>query len=194
MAITSRRVLKPAVFLLCTAPFALLLLDVARDALGAEPITEITHRTGKWGLTFLVITLAVTPVRRLTSWNRIAGYRRMLGLFAFFYVCLHFLTYIVLDQFFGFAFILEDIAERPYITVGFTSFVMLIPLAVTSTKGWIRRLGRRWSQLHRLAYLAAAGGVCHFLWLVKADRRRPEIYGIVLIVLLAARLRRRGGR
>ncbi len=183
-----RRALKPAVFLTSLVPFGLLIVDFVFDRLGAEPIEEITHRTGTWGLTFLVITLAVTPVRRLTGWNAVIRLRRMLGLFAFFYVSLHFLTYIVLDQFFAFSFILEDVAERPYIMVGFASFLLLIPLAVTSTKGMIRRLGRRWTQLHRAIYLAAAGGVIHFLWQVKADTRRPTIYGLVLVTLLAARL------
>lgn len=183
-----RRALKPAVFLLCLLPFLLLLFDALTDSLGAEPIEEITHRTGRWGLRFLLITLAVTPFRRLTGFNRIIRYRRMLGLFAFFYATMHFLTYIVLDQFFGFSYILEDIAERPYITVGFTSWLLLIPLAITSTDAWIRRLGKRWAKLHRLVYVAALGGILHFLWLVKADLRRPIIYGSILVVLLGLRL------
>jgi len=185
---TWRRVLKPAVFVLCAVPFVLLLRDAATGGLSADPIEEITHRTGRWGLRFLLITLAVTPARLLTGWNGLIRFRRMLGLFAFFYVTLHFLTYIVLDQFFAFTYIVEDIAERPYITVGFTSWLLLIPLALTSTDAWIRRLGRRWGKLHRLVYLAAAGGVLHFLWLVKADLRRPILYGSVLVVLLALRL------
>ena len=185
---TWRRALKPAVFVLCAVPFVLLLADAARGALSADPIEDITHRTGRWGLRFLLITLAVTPARLLTGWNQLIRYRRMLGLYAFFYVTLHFLTYIVLDQFFGFAYIVEDIAERPYITVGFTSWLLLIPLALTSTDAWVRRLGKRWGKLHRLVYLAAAGGVLHFLWFVKADLRRPILYGSVLVVLLALRL------
>ena len=183
-----RRALKPAAFVLCAVPFLLLLYDSATDALGADPINEITHRTGRWRLRFLLITLAVTPLRLLTGWNWLIKYRRMLGLYAFFYVTLHFLTYIVLDQFFGFAHIVEDIAERPYITVGFTSWLLLIPLALTSTDAWVRRLGKRWGRVHRLVYLAAAGGVLHFLWLVKADLRRPILYGSVLVALLALRL------
>lgn len=186
-----QRVLKPAVFLIALIPFALLAADFLLDRLGADPIEEITHRTGKWGLTFLVISLAVTPLRRLTGWNDLIKFRRMLGLFAFAYVCAHFLTYLVLDQFFAWSFIVEDIAERPYITVGFTGFVCLIPLAVTSTRGWVRRLGKRWTQLHRLAYVAAAAGVFHYLWLVKADTRPPTVYGLVLVTLLALRLWRR---
>jgi sulfoxide reductase heme-binding subunit YedZ len=187
-ALSPRRLLKPTVFLACSIPFSLLLFAGLTDALGADPIEEITHRTGFWGLTLLLITLAVTPVRRVTGWNQVIRVRRMLGLFAFFYVTLHFLTYIVLDQFFGFSYIIEDIAERPYITVGFTSFLLLIPLAVTSTKGMIRRLGKRWQKLHRLVYVAAIGGVLHFLWLVKADIRLPAIYGTVLLALFVARL------
>lgn len=183
-----RRALKPAVFLLCLLPFLLLLFDALTDGLGAEPVEAITHRTGRWGLRFLLITLAVTPFRRVTGFNRIIRYRRMLGLFAFFYATMHFLTYIVLDQFFGFAYIVEDIAERPYITVGFASWLLLIPLAITSTDAWIRRLGKRWARLHRLVYVAALGGVLHFLWLVKADLRRPILYGTILVVLLGLRL------
>lgn len=185
---TWRRALQPAVFVLCAAPFLLLLWDAARGDLGANPVEAITHRTGRWGLRFLLITLAVTPVRLLTGWNALIRHRRMLGLYAFFYVTLHFLTYIVLDQFFGFAYIIEDIAERPYITVGFTSWLLLVPLALTSTDASIRRLGKRWGKLHRLVYVAAAGGVFHFLWLVKADLRRPVLYGSVLVVLLTLRL------
>ncbi len=183
-----RRVLKPAVFLLALVPFALLLHDLVTDGLGANPIEEITHRTGFWGLTFVVITLAVTPFRRLSGWNGVISLRRMLGLFGFFYVTLHFLTYIVLDQFFAFAFIIEDIAERPYITVGFTSWLLLIPLAITSTNAMIRRLGKRWRTLHSLVYIVAFGGVLHFAWQVKADLRVPTIFATILLVLLVLRL------
>ena len=149
---------------------------------------EITHRTGWWTLALLMLTLAVSPVRRLTGWNRVVAVRRMLGLFAFFYACLHFLTYFALDQGFALSYIGEDIAERPYITVGFTAWVLLIPLAITSTRGWIRRLGKRWQKLHRLVYLCAALGVLHFLWLVKADIREPLVFAVILTVLLAFRL------
>ena len=152
-----RRVFKPAVFLLALVPFARLLLAFVTDGLGPNPIEEITRRTGFWGLTFVVITLAVTPLRRLSEWNGVISLRRMLGLFGFFYVTLHFLTYIVLDQFFGFTFIIEDIAERPYITVGFTSWLLLIPLAITSTNAMIRRLGKRWRTLHSLVYVVGYG-------------------------------------
>lgn len=183
-----RRLGKPAVFLAALLPALLLVTDTLRDRLGANPIEAITHRTGWWALSLLLVTLAVTPLRRITGWNGVARYRRMLGLFAFTYATLHFLTYLVLDQFFAWSFIVEDVLERPYITVGFTSFVLLIPLAVTSTRGWIRRLGARWQRLHRLAYVAAAGGVLHFLWLVKADLREPLLYLAVFALLMLARV------
>ena len=184
-----RRVVKPAAFVACLIPLALILSGLFTGALGANPIEEITHRTGKTTLILLLVTLAVSPARRLTGIGALMGLRRMLGLFAFTYVTLHFLTYLVLDQFFAWDLIIEDIADRPYITVGFTSFVLLIPLAVTSTRGWIRRLGgRRWNRLHRLVYISAAGGVLHYLWLVKVDTRPPIIYGLILIVLLSTRL------
>lgn len=177
------------VFLGCLTPFLLALIDVGLGRLGANPISEITNRTGLWTLRFLLLSLTVTPLRRLTGWNAIAPYRRTFGLFAFFYVCLHFLTYLVLDQFFAFDLILKDVAKRPFITVGFGSFVLLIPLAVTSTKKMARRLGgKRWKRLHRLVYIAGVGGVIHYLWLVKADISRPVAYGALLTLLLGARI------
>jgi sulfoxide reductase heme-binding subunit YedZ len=181
------RVLKPVLFVLALVPLALLVWNALHDGLGANPVEAITFETGEWGLRFLLITLCVTPLRRITGWQPLARIRRMLGLFAFFYVCLHFLTYIVLDAFFDFRYILEDITDRTYITLGFTSFLLLTPLAVTSTNAMLRRLGgQRWRRLHRLAYAAAAGGVLHFLWLVKADLREPLIYlGILLLLFLA---------
>lgn len=184
-----RRVIKPVVFVACLVPFAFLLADLVGDRLGANPVEEMQHRTGDATLTLLLITLSVTPIRRLSGWGAVIQLRRMLGLFAFFYATLHFSTYLVFDQFFSLSGIIDDVAERPYITVGFTSFVLLVPLALTSTKGWVRRLGgKRWNRLHRLVYIAAAGGVLHYLWLVKADTRRPVIYGVVLVILLAARV------
>ena len=184
-----RRVLKPAVFFLSLVPAGSLVFAGFSGGLGANPIEEITHRTGTWALTFLMITLAVRPARRLPRLNALIQVRRMLGLFAFFYASLHFLTYILLDQFFELSAIIDDIAKRPYITVGFLSFILLVPLAVTSTKGMVKRLGgKRWQNLHRLIYVASAGGVLHFLWQVKADARRPVIYGLVLIALLGFRL------
>ncbi len=182
-------------------PAALIVVDLLRDALGANPIEEITHRTGDWTIRLLIGTLAVTPLRRLTGWNPVVRFRRTLGLLAFTYASLHFLTYAVLDQ--GLflqgdvlGYLGEDIAKRPYITVGFTAFVLLVPLALTSTKGWIRRLGTRWTALHRLAYVAAALGVLHYLWLVKGDQVTPVWYGVALVLVLAPRVgwNRRGAR
>jgi sulfoxide reductase heme-binding subunit YedZ len=156
--------------------------------LGANPIEKITHWTGYTALVLLMLTLAVTPFRRLTGWNEVIRIRRLIGLFAFFYAALHFLIYVVLDQFFSLAAIGEDILERPYITVGFIAFVLLIPLAATSTKKAIRRLGKRWQTLHRLVYISAALGVLHFFWKVKADTREPLIFAGILATLLVLRL------
>ena len=184
-----RRAFRFIVFVLCLTPFLLLLIDLGLDRVSANPIDDITDRTGLWTLRMLMLTLTVTPLRRLTGWNSLAPYRRTLGLFAFFYVCLHFTTYLVLDQFFALDLILKDVAKRPFITVGFASFLMLIPLAVTSTKKMARRLGgNRWKRLHRLVYLAATGGVIHYLWLVKADISRPAAYGALLALLLGVRI------
>ena len=180
---------KPFVFLACLVPLARLGWKAYMGLLGANPIEVITHSTGDWTLLFLLITLAVTPLRRLSGQPWLIRYRRMFGLFAFFYVTLHFLTYIWLDKFFNVQDMLADIAKRKFITVGFTGFVLLIPLALTSTSGWIRRLGgKRWQALHRLIYAAAICGVIHYLWLVKADIRKPLQYGTVLAVLLGYRL------
>lgn len=178
---------KPLVFVLCLLPLAWGLWDAWQGMLGANPIEEVTHRTGDWTLRLLLITLAVTPLRQWLGWAWALRLRRMLGLYAFFYALLHFLTYLVLDQFFDWAEIGKDILKRPYITVGFSAFVLLIPLAVTSTNTMMRRLGRRWVQLHKLVYVIAVAGVLHFLWLVKADVREPVIYGVILVLLLAAR-------
>lgn len=172
--------------LLALVPAAGLAAGAWRDTLGANPIETITHTTGEWALRLLLLTLAVTPARRLFGWSAVAPYRRTLGLLTFTYACLHFSTYLV-DQYFDWEFIVEDVIERPYITVGFTGFLCLLPLAITSTRGWIRRLRRRWGQLHRLAYVAAIAGVIHFLWLVKADTREPLIYAAVLAALLGVR-------
>jgi sulfoxide reductase heme-binding subunit YedZ len=179
--------------ILALVPLAMIVRDAVTDRLGANPIEQITHRTGDWTIRLLLAALAVTPLRRLTGWNGLIRYRRTIGLLAFTYVCLHFLTYLVLDQGFplqGFAiaYVVEDIAKRPYITVGFTAFLLLIPIAWTSTKGWIRRLGRRWTTLHQLVYVAAALGVLHYLWLIKGDRPTAVYYGLVLVGLLVARV------
>jgi sulfoxide reductase heme-binding subunit YedZ len=164
-------------------------LDFARDALGANPIEEITHRTGKSALVLLGLSLAVTPVRRFTGWNGAIKLRRMLGLFAFFYAALHFLTWMVLDLFFEWSAIGGDIVDRPYITVGFTAFVLLIPLAVTSTAGWVRRLGgKRWQRLHRVVYAIAFLALVHFFWSQKKDISEPTIFATAIGALLAARL------
>jgi sulfoxide reductase heme-binding subunit YedZ len=194
------RALKVVLFLLCLVPLGKLALEtfgVAGLSLGANPVEELLHRLGKWGLNFLVITLAVTPLRRLSGWNWLIRFRRMLGLFAFFYVSLHFLTYAGLDQRFDLAAILEDIAERPYITLGMTALVLLLPLALTSTNAMMRRLGRRWQQLHHLVYPITILGVWHFYWQVKLDTLEPSIYAAILAALLGYRLvdwRRRRGR
>jgi sulfoxide reductase heme-binding subunit YedZ len=181
--------LKVLVFALCLAPLMLLLYDLFFGRLSANPINDITQRTGIWTLRMLMLTLAVTPMRRLTGWSSLVRFRRMLGLFAFFYATLHFLIYLVIDQFFAWDEILKDIAKRPFITVGFATFVVLIPLAVTSTKKMIRRLGgKRWQRLHRLVYLAGIGGVIHYLWLVKTDTTPPLAYAAVLALLLGIRV------
>jgi methionine sulfoxide reductase heme-binding subunit len=175
-------------FGICLLPLLRLIVLGGSGGLGANPIEFITRSTGTWTLTGLLLTLSVTPLRRLTGRAELIRYRRMLGLFTFFYACLHFVTYIWLDQFFDPAAIAKDIVKRPFITVGFTAFVLLIPLAATSTHAMMRRLGRRWQQLHRLVYPIALLGVVHYLWLVKKDLTEPLIYGAVLLVLLALRL------
>jgi sulfoxide reductase heme-binding subunit YedZ len=179
--------LKAVLFIGALAPFLVLLFDAFTGGLGADPVKSITHRTGWWTLTLLLVTLAVTPLRRVTGYNRLVQQRRMLGLFAFFYATLHFLTYVVLDQTLDFSYVGEDIAKRPYITIGFAAWLLLIPLAVTSTKASIRRLGKRWTQIHRLVYLVAVIGVIHFYWQVKKDVREPLIFAGILAVLLAFR-------
>jgi len=183
--------LKVAVFIACLVPLGKVTLEVfgiAGFSLGANPIEELIHRFGKWGLNFLLITLAVTPLRRLTGLNWLLRFRRMLGLFAFFYVLMHFLTYAGLDQRFSLKYIIEDIIERPYITIGMTGLLLLIPLAVTSTNKMMRRLGRRWQKLHRLVYVIAILGVWHFWWQLKQDLGEPQIYAAVLAILLCYRL------
>jgi sulfoxide reductase heme-binding subunit YedZ len=189
-----RKTARVAVFLVCLAPLAVLLADLVRGRLGPEPIRATELRTGIWALTLLVVTLAITPLRRLTGWNVLGGYRRMLGLFAFTYVCLHFLTWFGVDQFFALAYIGKDIVKRPYITVGFASFLLMIPLAITSRTSMVRRLGKRWATLHSLVYVAALGGVVHFVWEVKADLRQPTIYALIIVGLLLLRFLPRRAR
>jgi methionine sulfoxide reductase heme-binding subunit len=182
-------ILKPVVFLACLGPMALLIWNAFNGGLSPNPIDDITDTTGDWTLRFLMITLSITPLRRITGWQSLIRFRRMLGLFAFFHGFLHFTTYVFLDHYFDFRTMVEDVIKRPYITVGFTGFVLMIPLAITSTKKWIGRLGgKRWQRIHRLIYVSATAGVIHYLWLVKLDIRRPLAYGAVLAGLLAFRL------
>src|ERR1700730_11139420 len=180
---------KPVVFLLCLLPLAALGSRALHGELTANPIEFITHATGDWTLRFLVITLCSPPFRKILHLPELIRFRRLLGLFAFFYACLHFTTYIWLDKFFDLSEMWKDIAKRKYITVGFTAFLLLIPLAVTSTAGWIRRLGgKRWQRLHRLIYFSAALGVIHYYWLVKSAVIRPLTYGAIVALLLLWRL------
>jgi sulfoxide reductase heme-binding subunit YedZ len=184
-----RWIVKPVLFVVCLVPLAGLIWDGINENLGANPVETIRLFTGDWTLRFLLITLAVTPLRRLTGWNAIVRVRRMLGLFAFFYAALHVISYVWLDQFFMWDLIIEDVYKRPYITVGFTAFMLLLPLALTSTNGMVRRLGgKHWQRLHRLVYVIAILGVVHFWWLVKSDIRQPLIYAAVLALLLGYRL------
>ena len=189
------RWIKIPAFLLCLGPFAnlawrgYLASKGSIDALGANPIEYITHSTGTWTLVFLCITLAITPLRRLLKQNALIRFRRMLGLFAFFYGCLHFMTYVWLDKFFDVHEMIKDVYKRPFITAGFTAFVLMIPLALTSTSGMIRRLGgRRWRMLHRLIYASALAGAIHYYWLVKSDETVPLRFLTVVVALLAFRI------
>lgn len=186
---TVRFVVKPVVFLLCLSPLGLLIYNFFTDNLSANPISDITNETGIWTLRFLVITLSITPLRKLTRWSPLQRFRRMVGLFAFLYVCLHFSTYIYLDKFFDWQEMLKDIGKRPFITVGFTALILLTPLAMTSFDSVMRWMGgKRWRVLHRIVYVCAILGVIHYLWLVKADKQRPVIYGIIVILLLGYRV------
>ena len=180
--------LKPVIFIACALPLVFLVVDAFTGELGANPVETITHATGDWTLRLLLITLSMTPLRGIAGWSWPLRLRRMLGLYSFFYALLHLLTYLWLDQFFDVQAILHDIVKRPFITVGMAAFLMLIPLAMTSTNAMMRRLGRHWKRLHRLVYLVAIGGVLHYLWLVKADVRDPLIYGALLALLLGFRL------
>ncbi len=202
---TIRWVLKPVVFLAAMGPCAWLLWAAFTGTFSADPLADITNETGVWTLRFLCITLTVTPLRRLTGWNAVIRFRRLLGLFAFFYGTLHLLTYVIADRYAGLdvpsgivawrtvrdlaGSIAADIYKRPFITMGFTAWISMLPLAATSTAGMIRRLGgRRWQLLHRLIYASVVAGVVHYWWLVKADVRRPETYALAAGALLAARL------
>jgi sulfoxide reductase heme-binding subunit YedZ len=185
---TRNQVLKPIVFLACLLPLASLGLRAVEGRMGANPIERITHQTGWWTLAFLLGSLAITPLRRLSKVLWLVQYRRMIGLFAFFYGTLHMLTYVWLDQFFDVRAMVHDIGKRPFITMGSLAYLSMIPLALTSTKWSIRKLGKKWQTLHRLAYVAAVAGVIHFLWLVKKDKSEPATFAIVLGVLFAIRI------
>jgi len=202
---TVRFVIKPLVFVASLGPAAWLVWAGLTGNLSANPLSDLTNETGLWALRFVCITLAITPLRKLTGWNALIRFRRMTGLFAFFYGSLHFLTYTIADKFAGLDFpdgfvawstvknlaasVAEDIYKRPYITVGFTAFVLMVPLAVTSTAGWIRRLGgKQWNRLHKLIYATAVAAVVHYWWLVKADVRSPLLYAAIVALLLGVRL------
>jgi sulfoxide reductase heme-binding subunit YedZ len=182
------RYLKPVIFLAALVPLGRLVWKGFHAGLGANPIEFITHSTGDWTLIFLLVTLSITPLRKLTRQYWLVSFRRMLGLFAFFYGCLHLTTYVWLDKFFDVHQMLLDIAKRKYITAGMTGFALMIPLALTSTKWSIRKLGKRWQILHRLIYFSAAAGVIHYIWLVKADLKKPLEYAFVLGLLLLYRV------
>lgn len=181
------RSLKVVLWIAALAPAAWLVRGVMQGELGANPIETLTHTTGMTALVLLLVTLAVSPVRKLTGWNPVIRLRRPLGLFAFFYAVAHFSIWFVFDMVFNVGWMIEDIAERPYITVGMAALLLLVPLAVTSTRGWIRRLGKRWAKLHRLVYVAAGLGILHYFWLVKSDYRLPSLLALCLVILLLAR-------
>ncbi len=189
--------LKVIVFLLSLLPLARIAYAVVLDpiSLGANPAETILHMSGDWVIYFLLITLAITPVRKLTGWNDLIKFRRMMGLYAFFYACVHFLSYIGFDRLFDLSDMTQEIVKRPFILVGFAAFVLLVPLAITSTRGWVLRLGgARWSALHKLVYPIAVLGIVHYWWLVKRDITWPLVFALVLTVLLAYRGFRRGGK
>ena len=185
-----RLIWKPVAFVLCLLPFALVVGDLLEvtGRLGANPVEEIMDRFGNWTLRFILITLAVTPLRRLTGWNWLVRFRRMFGLFTFFYALMHFLTWLILDQGILLSAIVEDLAKRPFITIGFVALLLLTALAATSTNGIRRRMGRRWQTLHNAAYIVGILGVWHYWWQVKLDTTEPLIYAVILALLLGARL------
>jgi methionine sulfoxide reductase heme-binding subunit len=179
---------KPLTILLCLAPLAWLFVALFTGRTSANPAEDIILTTGIWALRFLLVTLGITPFRRLTGWNDVIRYRRVFGLIAFFYACLHVLAYIAFDRFFVMSEVLADIAERPFITAGMVAFASMVPLALTSTRGWIRSLGRRWQLLHRLVYVSAASACLHFIWKVKVVIGEPVYYAAILAILLGFRL------
>jgi sulfoxide reductase heme-binding subunit YedZ len=179
---------KPLLFAVCLIPLALLIRGLFNDDLGANPVEKLTHETGDWTLRLLLLTLAVSPLRQWTGQAVLGRFRRMLGLFVFFYCSCHFLIWLVFDHSLSLPDMLEDILERPYITLGFSAFMLMVPLAVTSNQAMIKRLGKRWKKLHQLVYLIILLGVLHFLWLVKADYMEPIIYALIMVVLLLHRI------
>lgn len=181
------RSLKLVLWIAALAPAAWLVRGVMQGELGANPIETLTHTTGMTALVLLLVTLAVSPVRKLSGWNPVIRLRRPLGLFAFFYAVCHFSIWFVFDMVFNVEWMIQDIVERPFITVGMAALLLLTPLAVTSTRGWIRRLGKRWAKLHRLVYVAAGLGILHYFWLVKSDYRLPSLLAVCLLILLIAR-------
>jgi methionine sulfoxide reductase heme-binding subunit len=188
------RLIKPAVFLVCLAPMALLIAAIVNGQLSANPLEDIRDSTGIWTLRFLILTLSISPLRQISGWRTLMRLRRMIGLFAFYYGALHFVTYVWLDQFFAFGEMVADLTKRRFIMAGYLSFALLVPLALTSTKKWILRLGgKKWQMLHRLIYVSAAAGVVHYFWRVKLDVRQPMIYLVVLVCLLGFRVLQRFG-
>jgi len=181
--------IKTIVFTVCLMPFATITWDALSDLLGADPIQTLHFRTGDWSLRFLLITLTMTPLQRVFNTPTPIRFRRMFGLFTFFYASLHFLVWLVLDQSLSIDNMLEDVPESPYIILGLVAYIMLMLLAITSTAGMMRRLGRKWDSLHKLVYVIAIAGVVHFFWLTKLDYQEPIIYAIVLSTLLAFRWR-----
>jgi sulfoxide reductase heme-binding subunit YedZ len=185
----SRRLLRPAVWILCLSPLGKMAVDGVTGGLGANPIEAVLNRLGFWTITWLALSLAATPAKEVLGWTGPVRARRLLGLFAFAYATMHFAFYVCVDKFFDWRTISVDLTKRPFIMVGFATLLVLVPLALTSTSGWVRRLGYvRWKRLHRLVYAAAVLAVVHFLWRVKADLRRPLVFAAVFGVLLAARL------
>jgi sulfoxide reductase heme-binding subunit YedZ len=191
--VNNRGFLTAAIIAGALVPLGMIVWDFQHDGLGANPIEEITHRTGEWALRFLVVTLAITPLRRLTGRNGLISHRRTFGLLAFLYATLHLSTFVVLDHYFDWQRIVADVGKRRFVTAGFAAFLCMVPLAITSTRGWIRRLGKSWTRLHRLVYAAAILAVVHFYWLVKSNVKEPLTYAAIVALLLASRMRRAGG-
>lgn len=186
-SLKARQFAKPLLFIVLLIPFGQMVWGAFTDNLGTNPVETLTHSTGDWTLRCLLLTLLITPLRRFSGMVWLVQLRRMLGLYTFFYACLHFLTYIWFDQYFDLSEIVKDVVKRPFITVGFLGFLLLVPLAFTSTNKMMRRLGKRWKQLHKLVYIIAILGILHFIWLVKADIREPMLYLVIYALLMLAR-------